>query len=511
MSGADIAGASLPHGYCRTTIGEVVEDRVSQEGPRGDFIYLDIGSVNRETKAFAELKTVALEAAPSRARQVVRASDVLVSMTRPNLNAVALVGVSPVEMIASTGFHVLRSRWVEPKFLFYLVQTEAFIQAMTAVVQGALYPAVRPKDILAFPLNLPPRAEQVRIIEKLEELLSDLDAGVAELKAAQRKLEQYRQSLLKAAVEGALTADWRAAHGTPQETGADLLQRILTERRARWEQKQLAKFAEKGNAPPKGWQTKYPEPSVTDLEGLPVLPDGWTWTSLDHLVEDSSYGTSVKCSSEAGGLPVLRIPNVRSGKIDLSDLKFATQGLGLGDGDYLAAGDVLVIRTNGSIGLVGRAAVIASPLSRPHYFASYLLRLRCVETNFSPRWINWVLASPFGRAWIESKAASSAGQHNISLSTLLMLPVPLPPAVEQECALAAVDAAMDVADRQSVAIDRSLSQAGAQRMNLLRAAFAGQLVSQDPSNEPASALLARIRAARASDIGSVPRRRRKTA
>ena len=82
------------------------------------------------------------------------------------------------------------------------------------------------------PLLLAPVAEQTRIVEKLEELLSDLDAGVAELKAAQRKLGQYRQSLLKAAVEGALTAQWRAQH-TPTETGAQLLERILTERRAR--------------------------------------------------------------------------------------------------------------------------------------------------------------------------------------------------------------------------------------------------------------------------------------
>ena len=92
---------------------------------------------------------------------------------------------------------------------------------------------------------LPPSAEQTRILEKLEELLTGLDAGVAELKAAQKKLAQYRQSLLKAAVEGALTAEWRTVN-KPAETGAQLLERILQERRARWEAKQLAKFKEQG-------------------------------------------------------------------------------------------------------------------------------------------------------------------------------------------------------------------------------------------------------------------------
>lgn len=86
--------------------------------------------------------------------------------------------------------------------------------------------------LLRIGLPLPPRTEQTRIVAKLEELLSDLDAGVAELKAAQKKLAQYRQSLLKAAVEGALTAEWRA-NNSPSESGTQLLQRILHERRAR--------------------------------------------------------------------------------------------------------------------------------------------------------------------------------------------------------------------------------------------------------------------------------------
>ncbi len=101
---------------------------------------------------------------------------------------------------------------------------------------------------------------------------------MAELKAAQTKLAQYRQSLLKAAVEGALTAEWRAKN-QPTETGAQLLERILKERRARWEAKQLAKFEEQGKAPPKDWQAKYPEPVEPDTTDLPALPEGWVWAT----------------------------------------------------------------------------------------------------------------------------------------------------------------------------------------------------------------------------------------
>jgi type I restriction enzyme S subunit len=160
---------------------------------------------------------------------------------------------------------------------------------MSSVVQGALHPAVRPRDIATYAFSPETPVQQTRIVAKLEELLSDLDAGVAELKAAQKKFGQYRQSLLKAAVEGALTADWRAQH-PPTETGAQLLQRILTERRARWETKQLARFKEQGKTPPKDWQKKYPEPVQPVTTALPELPEGWVWASVEQLGTYNSAG-----------------------------------------------------------------------------------------------------------------------------------------------------------------------------------------------------------------------------
>jgi type I restriction enzyme, S subunit len=219
-------------------------------------------------------------------------------------------------------------------------------------------------DIRSFRISLAPRAEQDRIVAKLEELLSDLDAGVAELKAAQKKLAQYRQSLLKAAVEGALTAEWRKRN-PPQETGEQLLQRILAERRARWEAKQLAKFQGQGKPIAQGWRTKYSEPLRPEVSDLPSLPEGWVWASLDHVVAESSYGTSVKCTYGGGGLPVLRIPNISCCQLDLRDLKYANEDLEIDVSDCLAPGDVLVVRTNGSIALVGQSADVSAPLSRP--------------------------------------------------------------------------------------------------------------------------------------------------
>ncbi|CAM2175242.1 hypothetical protein [Burkholderia orbicola] len=490
--------ASIPQSFA--TLGELADEPVEQSGPTGDFIYVDIGSIDREAKRIVDPKFLPLAEAPSRARQLLKAGDVLVSMTRPNLNAVALVPEHLDGAIGSTGFHVLRSRWLRPEFLLGLVQSQRFVDAMSALVQGALYPAVRPKDIAAYTFKFETPAQQARIVAKLEELLSDLDAGVVELKAAQRKLQQYRQSLLEIAVGGALTSHWREAQGElarPTETGTQLLQRILTERRARWEAKQLAKFNEKGKTPPKDWQKKYPEPAQPDITALPALPEGWAWANLDQLVAESSYGTSVKCDYESNGTPVLRIPNVSGGRLDLRDMKFSTTDLGLEKSESLAVGDVLVIRTNGSISLVGRAAAVVSELPTAHYFASYLLRLRCVEVSSVHLWILAVLSGRAGRKWLEARAASSAGQHNISLSTLLTMPVPLPPLNEQIAILAELEVSRESIERQEAATELSIKQSTAQRQNILRAAFAGQLVPQDPNDEPADVLLERIRSERA--------------
>jgi len=180
---------------------------------------------------------------------------------------------------------------------------------------------------------LPPVNEQTRIVDKLEELLSDLDAGVAELKAAQRKLAQYRQSLLKAAVEGALTAEWRVARakaGEPQETGAELLQRILTERRARWEASQLAGCAERGKTPSKGWQDKYQEPVAPDTTDLPSLPDGWVWASAEQICDFITKGTTPPKGMDGDAekvVPFLRVTNLtNSGSLDLTDRVFVSEG-----------------------------------------------------------------------------------------------------------------------------------------------------------------------------------------
>ena len=347
-------------------------------------------------------------------------------------------------------------------------------------------------------LPLPPRAEQARIVAKLEELLSDLDAGVAELKAAQKKLAQYRQSLLKAAVEGALTAEWRTQH-QPTETGAQLLQRILQERRARWEARQLAKFAEQGKTPPKDWQKKYPEPVQPDTTGLPKLPPGWVWASGEQLCEFITKGTTPPKELDPRGqktIPFLRVTNLTDrGELDLSDGVFVSVETHRG---FLARSavypnDVLMNIVGPPLGQVA----VVPPTFAEWNINQAIAIFRAVE-GVLPSFICRFLLSPVAQQWLKARSKTTAGQTNLTLEVCRSLPFPLPPKDEQQALLGSIETAMKALASQEQAIDHALQQSTAQRQNILRAAFSGQLVAQDPHDEPASALLERIRAERAA-------------
>ena len=486
-------------------LGELADEPVAQTGPTSDFVYIDISSIDRETKKISDPKPMALSQAPSRAKQVLKAGDVLVSMTRPNLNAVARVPAHLDGAIGSTGFHVLRSRWLHPDFLVALVQTQSFIDAMSAVVQGALYPAVRPRDIAAYAFTFETPVQQTRIVAKLEELLSDLDAGVAELKAAQKKLAQYRQSLLKAAVEGALTAAWRTQH-QPTETGAQLLQRILQERRARWEARQLAKFAEQGKTPPKDWQKKYPEPVQPDTSGLPELPQGWVWASVEQL-GDVQLGRQ-RSPDKVGGVsptPYIRAANVTEAGVDLSDVLEMDFSETEKQTFALKVGDVLLTEASGSAEHVGRPA-IWKHADGLYCFQNTVLRFSPLGIGSEYAFYSFLAMQKLG---VFRKLSGGVGINHLSAGKFSKLPMPLPPLVEQLALIESIEQKFALWDEQLSSINHAIKQSIAQRQNILRAAFSGQLVPQDPHDEPASALLERIRAERAArDAVKKPRGRK---
>jgi type I restriction enzyme S subunit len=354
-------------------------------------------------------------------------------------------------------------------------------------------------------VSLPPLPEQHRIVEAIESYFTRLDDAVATLERVQRNLKRYRASVLKAAVEGRLVpteAELARAEGRDYEPASVLLERILAERRRRW--------------PEAGGRGKYEQPLVPVVSDLPDLPEGWCWATVDALMWDAGYGTSQKCTYEADGPPVLRIPNVQDQSINLDDVKFATGAENLKPEGVVEPGDLLFIRTNGSRGLIGRGAVILQRLPRDHHFASYLIRLRLVNVDAVPRWTGLAWHAPVLRSQILAGAASSAGQYNVSLSAARAFVVPLPPLAEQLRILSEVERTTSLIDASEKIVIANEGRAARLRQSVLKWAFEGRLADQDSSDEPASVLLARIKAERdaamaTKQTGRVAHKKQRTA
>lgn len=384
---------------------------------------------------------------------------------------------------------------VDNKFLCHQLNTVDYHPFVT----GSTRLKLTSSAMKQIPMVVAPSAEQTRIVTKLEELLSDLDAGVAELKAAQKKLAQYRQSLLKAAVDGSLTAEWRK-NNQPSETGTQLLERILKERRARWEAKQLAKFQEQGKTPPKDWQKKYPEPVLPSTTDLPELPLWWTLATTG-LIAESIVPNRDKPLTFTGHIPWITTPDFE--RTDLH-LKKSISGFGLSENECemyrarVVPSQSVIMTCVGRFGLSAVLDVRAVINQQLHAFIP--------ESGIRAEYLAFVIQAQ--RNWLERNATSTTIAY-LNKEKCESLPVPLPPVNEQDAVLNLLKPQLASIKVQLRNVGFSLKQAAAQRQNILRAAFAGQLVPQDPNDEPASILLERIRTERATrDAVRKPSRRK---
>lgn len=333
------------------------------------------------------------------------------------------------------------AKGVDSDYLYYWLTSAKPLAEKLA--SGTTFLEISGAKAALIPFPVAPAAEQTRIVEKLEELLSDLDAGVAELKAAQKKLAQYRQSLLKAVVEGALTAEWRNSQAAASvESGAELLTRILRERRVRWETRQLAKFKEQGKTPPKDWQTKYPEPVAPDTTDLPTLPTGWVWASAEQLCDFVTKGTTPPKELDLHGekvIPFLRVTNLTDrGHLDLDDKVFVSEETHRG---FL--GRSVVYPKDVLMNIVGPPLGQVSVV--PETFAEWNINqaiaiFRAVD-GVLPDFLAFNLLSPPAQHWLKARAKTTAGQTNLTLEVCRNLPIPLPPQAEQKKLISVADPA----------------------------------------------------------------------
>jgi type I restriction enzyme S subunit len=352
----------------------------------------------------------------------------------------------------STEFFVMRSHGaLLPDLLHRFIRQESFRAAARASMTGAVGQARVGKEFMeATVIPVPPLSEQRRIADKLDDLLARVDACRDRLDRVPAILKRFRQAVLAAATSGELTRDWR-------DTAAET--------------------------------------------------DAWRTLSIGEIVDDVRYGTSKKCEHAPGKVPVLRIPNVAGGFISHDDLKHAE----FDDSELrklsLAPGDVLMIRSNGSVDLVGRSAV-ATAREAGFLYAGYLIRLRVLREIVRPGFLHLSISAPATRDIIELTARSTTGVNNINAEEIRSLPIAVPSLAEQDEILRRVGLLLDLADLLEARTRTGTDRVQALVPAILAMAFRGDLVPQDPSDEPASVLLDRIQAVRPSSGPALKKRGR---
>lgn len=429
----------LPNGWVKTTLGEVcthVPTIRPEDSPDIEFTYFDIGGIDNQSNRVVETKTFTGREAPSRARQSVRKDDILFSTVRTYLKKIACIERDYPNPVASTGFTVIRAtKWVLPQFLFFQVLSEDFLQPIHALQTGSSYPTVHNKDVFAQPIRLPPTREQERIVAKLDALLSRVAAGEAAAHRAQERLKRYRAAVLHAAVTGELTRDWRKAH-KPTETGAQLLNRLLQERRTRWEEAELQRLREAGK-PPKDdkWKLRYSEPTVVKTSDLENLPEGWIWASVDQLasgesgaIQSGPFGSQLLHSEFVEkGVLAIGIDNVLDGVFSMGCQHRITPAKYERLKKFTARPLDVVITV---MATVGRVCVL------PEKFQTAIITKHCYRISPSATFVN----SHYLAVALQADAPTRRhifgnirGQTRpgINGSILKLAPVPLPPLAEQ--------------------------------------------------------------------------------
>ncbi len=399
---------------------------------------------------------------------------------------------------------------VSPKLLEAYFQTgpvRSYFRRSAKGISGSM-PKISQGVISDLTVPLPPSGEQTRIVSALDSYFTRLDAAEQALKRVQTNLKRYRASVLKAAVEGRLVpteAELARREGREYEPAEKLLERILVERRKRWEEAELEKMRAKGKElKDDKWKVQYVVPAGPEVSDPPELPDGWCWATTDqlfHFVTSGSRGWA-KYYSEQGAM-FLRMGNLDHDTIalDLSEVQRVTPPPGAeGMRTRVMGGDILISIT-ADVGMVG---LIPDELGEA-YINQHVALARPVPGAYS-RHLAWYLASESGGKQQLGSLERGATKVGLGLTDIRSVLLPLPPRAEQERMVAEIEQKWDEILAMEESARRSILRISRLRQSILKWAFEGKLVDQDPDDEPASVLLERIRAERAA---AKPVRRRR--
>lgn len=363
-------------------------------------------------------------------------------------------------------------------------------------------------------IPLPPLPEQRRIVSKLEELLTKLEAGVKALERTRALLRRYRQSVLKAAVEGELTREWREQHRHELEPAQKLLERVLSERRAKWEAEQLEKMRLKGLNPlTDAWKAKYEEPQGPDVSSLPELPEGWVWASIAQVASLQAGYAFPSSGFKKSGVKLLKGVNVRDGWLADIDVDYWDEVDAVKLQKFLLRTGDIAIAMDRPVYSSGSRATKVVQLTEDWNGALLLQRVGRFLTTLAIEagyLYVFVRGPTFRQHLIRSQKGSQDGKDlpHVSSETIDSTPIPIPPLKEQAVIATFIERRLEVLDTLEDTLENELKRAEHLRQSILKRAFAGKLVPQDPNDEPAAELLHRIKLEKAQRFAGTQKHRR---
>ncbi|APP03050.1 restriction endonuclease subunit S [Lactobacillus delbrueckii] len=396
----------IPDSWEWVRLGDLLIPEKSK-APTEDFVYLDIASIDNKVNKIINPKTinVSKEKIPSRARMVVEPGDILFSLVRPYLRNIAIVPVSDSNLVASTGFYVIKPiNIIDFKYVFYTVLSDYVVNGLTRkYMKGDNSPSVKKGDIQNYPIPLPPLAVQKRIADKVSELFKQVDI-VEKNVAEYQDLEQaMRSKLLDLAMRGKLVEQ-----DPTDEPASELVKQIQAEK---------AELVKEGKI-----KKSKKLPKITDDEKPFDIPDSWEWVRLGDIneymgrsINPQEYGEE---KFELYSVPVFKknYPEIISG----SEIKSSKQ--------KVFFDDVLLCKINPRI---NRVWVVSNFTEFESIASSEWIVIR--QPNVDSSFLKYCLSAPYFRAAIQENVSGVGGSLTRAKPTIVKeLIIPLPSLAEQK-------------------------------------------------------------------------------
>lgn len=459
-------GNNLPYGWELTTLGAAFKwgsgGTPKRTDPRfygGDIPWLIIGDLNDGVVSESDT-TITEDGLKESSAKWVEPGSVLLAM----YGSIGKLGIAGRRLTTNQAIAFTKPDPVDAKYLFYyLMYTRGDLASLG---KGATQKNISQTVIKEFPFVLAPLDQQKRIVAEIEKQFSRLDEAVANLKRVKANLKRYKAAVLKAAVEGKLTEEWRKAH-PDVEPASKLLDRILAERRAKWEEAELAKMEAKGKAPKNDkWKAKYKAPVAADATNLPELPEGWVWATLPQLGElnrgKSKHRPRDDKKLYGGPYPFIQTGDVRKSEGTITEFSQTYSEVGLRQSRLWPEGTLCItIAAN-----IAETGILKFAACFPDSVVGFLH----IGGGAATRYVEYFIRT--AREELERFAPATA-QKNINLQVLESVAVPLPPIAEQGLIVTEVDRHISLIRETELVVNANLKRAERLRQSILRKAFSG--------------------------------------